>query len=175
LPRIKNMVGFRVGKLTVIEFIGIEKCNSEYGNRQLTKTMWKCKCDCGNEIVVARTNLRSSHTQSCGCLRVEIGKRLSQKQKEEILHLFFNVGISMKQISTQMKINQRTVRRFIEQERKVELTIEQIKEIKDQFFYQGISLHKIAQLMGMPFKTIRTCCNGPYKRWSEDDDFDPIY
>lgn len=31
------------------------------------RTMWLCRCDCGNEVVVESYNLRSGHTQSCGC------------------------------------------------------------------------------------------------------------
>lgn len=31
-------------------------------------TIWYCKCDCGNECEVSRTNLISNHTTSCGCL-----------------------------------------------------------------------------------------------------------
>ena len=30
---------------------------------------WKCKCDCGNEIIVDTRNLNSGHTRSCGCLQ----------------------------------------------------------------------------------------------------------
>ena len=29
---------------------------------------WLCKCDCGNEVAVSGSNLRTGHTQSCGCL-----------------------------------------------------------------------------------------------------------
>lgn len=32
------------------------------------KTMWRCKCDCGNEVIVSATHLKSGHTQSCGCI-----------------------------------------------------------------------------------------------------------
>jgi hypothetical protein len=35
-----------------------------------TKTFWKCKCDCGNETVVAIDHLKSGHTTSCGCLKL---------------------------------------------------------------------------------------------------------
>jgi len=31
--------------------------------------IWKCLCDCGNEIEVAYSSLVSSHTMSCGCKR----------------------------------------------------------------------------------------------------------
>lgn len=30
---------------------------------------WKCRCDCGNEIVVLENNLKRGNTKSCGCLQ----------------------------------------------------------------------------------------------------------
>lgn len=51
----------RFGRLTAIERCG------EIGSRSL----WRCKCDCGNETVVSISNLRNGHTSSCGCLMVE--------------------------------------------------------------------------------------------------------
>ena len=38
---------------------------------------WKCKCDCGKTTVVAQSNLRMGHTQSCGCLSVETSRKQS--------------------------------------------------------------------------------------------------
>lgn len=35
------------------------------------ETYWRCSCDCGNQIVVSRGNLKSGTTQSCGCLHKE--------------------------------------------------------------------------------------------------------
>lgn len=32
---------------------------------------WKCKCKCGNEVIVDTRNLKSGHTQSCGCKKLE--------------------------------------------------------------------------------------------------------
>lgn len=32
---------------------------------------WSCKCECGKETIVDGWNLRSGHTQSCGCLQRE--------------------------------------------------------------------------------------------------------
>lgn len=32
---------------------------------------WKCKCKCGKEIIVDTRNLKSGHTQSCGCKKLE--------------------------------------------------------------------------------------------------------
>jgi len=35
---------------------------------------WLCKCECGNQISVLSSNLRSGHTQSCGCERRSHGE-----------------------------------------------------------------------------------------------------
>lgn len=40
--------------------------------------MWQCVCDCGNTCVVSAPNLKSGHTQSCGCL---------QKHRTSVAHL----------------------------------------------------------------------------------------
>ncbi len=34
--------------------------------------MWLCRCDCGTEIEIAGSNLRSGNSASCGCLRREL-------------------------------------------------------------------------------------------------------
>ena len=34
--------------------------------------MWKCQCDCGNIINIRGDYLRTGHTQSCGCKKLEI-------------------------------------------------------------------------------------------------------
>ena len=51
----------RFGKLIAIERCG-EICS---------RSLWRCKCDCGNETVVSVSNLRNGHTKSCGCLIIE--------------------------------------------------------------------------------------------------------
>lgn len=51
--------GDRFGRLTTIKKKG--------WNRQQHATMWLCRCDCGNEIIVQNNNLLSGHTTSCGC------------------------------------------------------------------------------------------------------------
>ena len=56
-----NLIGHKFGRLAVTEFAGVK--NKHH--------LWNCVCDCGNITKVLRSNLRSGHTQSCGCLRVE--------------------------------------------------------------------------------------------------------
>ena len=48
----------RYGRLTVIR----------RAKNRGTRAMWYCLCNCGNHATVSGTNLRSGHTQSCGCL-----------------------------------------------------------------------------------------------------------
>jgi len=62
-----NMVGRKYGRLTVVERHG----SSERGHAR-----WLCRCDCGNEVVVDGSALRSGHTKSCGCFQRERVKEL---------------------------------------------------------------------------------------------------
>jgi hypothetical protein len=62
LRKAKDISGQRFGRLTAIS-----KAQRSTGG----KTMWECKCDCGNSTVVALSNLTGGKTQSCGCLRNE--------------------------------------------------------------------------------------------------------
>lgn len=48
------------GKLTVLQFHSISKSG---------RTLWECKCECGNKTLVAAGELRANKTKSCGCLR----------------------------------------------------------------------------------------------------------
>ena len=56
-----NLSGKRFGKLLVIDFASSENA--------IVK--WRCRCDCGQETLVRTVNLRSGHTTSCGCYRVD--------------------------------------------------------------------------------------------------------
>ena len=53
-----DMIGQRFCRLTVLNRAGSQ-------NHFAT---WRCRCDCGNEVVVRGNNLRSGNTSSCGCL-----------------------------------------------------------------------------------------------------------
>lgn len=69
MKRIAIPQGTRFGRLLV-----------NYESRpESNKRMLGCICDCGNELVVSLSNLRSGHTQSCGCKAVEVTKRRSTK------------------------------------------------------------------------------------------------
>lgn len=56
----KDINGQVYGKLTVLE--------SYFDKKPYTV---KCRCACGNEIILRRSDVLSGHTQSCGCLQIE--------------------------------------------------------------------------------------------------------
>ena len=45
--------------------------------------MWRCICDCGNEVVVSATNLKNDNTKSCGCFAIDNGVK---RGKESATH-----------------------------------------------------------------------------------------
>jgi len=60
-----NLTGQRFGKLTVVA--PAENING--------RTAWRCRCDCGQEVVVKTCHLRSGRTKSCNCTRSLIPPR----------------------------------------------------------------------------------------------------
>lgn len=56
--RLIDIFGRRFGRLLVVSHDAGE--------------MWRCQCDCGNELSCGSSNLRSGQTQSCGCLMREL-------------------------------------------------------------------------------------------------------
>lgn len=63
--QIKNLIGQKFGRLTVLEY---------KGNRK-----WLCRCDCGNEKIIGKSDLTSGKTKSCGCYHKEQCQKLNGK------------------------------------------------------------------------------------------------
>lgn len=55
---IKQMTGFRFGKLVVL---------GEHSRMNDGAVVWLCVCDCGKEKAIAGASLRAGRTKSCGC------------------------------------------------------------------------------------------------------------
>lgn len=62
--KVKDLTGMRFGRLTVLEFTGLNKS----GN-----TTFLCRCECGKEKIIVGHDLTRQRkpTRSCGCLRQE--------------------------------------------------------------------------------------------------------
>lgn len=58
--RTKDLTMQRFGKLVAVELL-------EQSNK-FNRRLYRCKCDCGNEVIVPSINLINGHTNSCGCL-----------------------------------------------------------------------------------------------------------
>lgn len=72
-----NLAGERYGKLLVLEEVPsiVEKSGQ-------IRTAWRCRCDCGNAVIVKTINLRAGDTQSCGCLFSKGEARIETLLKE---------------------------------------------------------------------------------------------
>jgi len=44
--------------------------------------VWRCRCDCGNDVDVYASNLIRGYTKSCGCLRSEAAKAVGERVRE---------------------------------------------------------------------------------------------
>lgn len=62
----QDMTGQRIGRLLVVECVV----------RQKKKTLWRCRCDCGAEVISSRSRLLERRIKSCGCY-VRIPNRLA--------------------------------------------------------------------------------------------------
>lgn len=61
---LEDLTNQKFGKLTVIEYAGSRRQRSS----------WKCKCDCGNIVIVNQMELKRGDALSCGCLRSSYGE-----------------------------------------------------------------------------------------------------
>ena len=73
MGKLIDLTGQRFGRLVALERVE----NAKDG-----KVQWKCKCDCGNEVIVKTNNLRSGNTKSCGCYAKD---RISETQSYNLI------------------------------------------------------------------------------------------
>ena len=64
-----SLIGNRYGKLTVTE----RAENNRFGH-----VCYKCKCDCGGEVIVDSTHLRNGNTNFCGCIKSKGEMKIQQ-------------------------------------------------------------------------------------------------
>ena len=67
--RLIDLCGQKIGFLTVL--------NREYSD--CDRTVWKCRCTCGNEILVDRKCLRKKLIRSCGCKSKQLREETTLK------------------------------------------------------------------------------------------------
>lgn len=57
--------GQKFARLTVLERVSSRRSG----------TLWKCRCDCGNEVIVLASSLKNGNTKSCGCYAKEVASK----------------------------------------------------------------------------------------------------
>lgn len=77
MPRKKDLIGLRFGRLVVIR---------ECGRTKNGAVLWLCKCDCGGELKVTSSALNFGSVQSCGCLRLDRCKEVCTKHGLNVSH-----------------------------------------------------------------------------------------
>lgn len=83
---LKKLYGQRFGRLTAIEPSGYTKSK---------RIKWRCRCDCGNETIIASDKLLSGHTQSCGCLVSDIlterNKASAKPRNQRLYRIYYGM------------------------------------------------------------------------------------
>lgn len=142
-----NLVDQKFNRLLVI---------SKTKNKR-NKTAYLCLCDCGNEIIVTLSDLKSNHTKSCGCLSVEVRKIQLQ-----------NLHISNKKYDSRILSARDVWRRY----KKEGLSFEDFYELSQkncfycdclpinnnngEFYYNG--LDRIDSSLGHTIDNVVSCC-----------------
>lgn len=85
--RFIDLTGKKFNMLTAIRIHSKDKYN--HAN-------WLCKCDCGNETIVAGSNLRSGQAVSCGCYKKERMGNLNKSHNLKYTRIY-NIWARMKQ------------------------------------------------------------------------------
>lgn len=63
------LIGTKVGRLTILE--NLHTVDSD------RRTLYRCICDCGNEVITSGKHIASGNTKSCGCLQKDITSKRS--------------------------------------------------------------------------------------------------
>lgn len=86
----ENMLGKSFGRLKVVSYKGLDESNK--------RALWKCECDCGNEVVVRKDSLKRGATKSCGCLNKEIQNSFAEKVTTHNLsrHRIYRIWVHMR-------------------------------------------------------------------------------
>ena len=66
MPGLKDLIGKKFGRLTVIE--RADDITHADGRKRVA---WSCLCDCGKTHIVQADVLQNGRTKSCGCIKAE--------------------------------------------------------------------------------------------------------
>ena len=87
MPKSIDITGEKYGLLTV-QFLQPERKNKQ--------KVWHCVCDCGNEIDVVQSALRSGNTKSCGCLQKKVVLQTAKNRIQDLTNQRFGKWLVLK-------------------------------------------------------------------------------
>ena len=79
----KDLTGQKFGRLTVIERAGSNKHK---------KALWRCVCECKNEVITTTSQLKSGKTKSCGCYSRDMSSQTNKKYNNYDLTNDYGIG-----------------------------------------------------------------------------------
>jgi hypothetical protein len=91
--RYENLTGQRFGRLVVVEECGISNKRNQ---------VWKCRCDCGNEIKTEAYRLKNGTTKSCGCLQKDKAKEMCEERASDLTGKQYGLLTVIKKMSNNM-------------------------------------------------------------------------
>ena len=97
--RFIDLTGQKFGELEVLSFNGYKEYfkNTTSGKTiTASRAAWKCKCSCGNEVVVDTTKLVTGWTKSCGCIKSFGEKCIIELLLKEGISFAHNKGYKLK-------------------------------------------------------------------------------
>ena len=85
-----DLTGQKINGILVLKKIGVNKRH---------KSIFLCKCFCGNEFICIGSNLKNGNTGSCGCLAKKVSRNNGLKNRKHNLTntRLFNIWHNMKQ------------------------------------------------------------------------------
>ena len=98
-----DMTGRVIGRLLVIE---------ECGRDSHGRTLWRCRCECGNEIIVRGDNLRKEHTTSCGCYQMERVAEAHTTHGESKTRLYYVWASMLKRVGATKGADEKSKRNY---------------------------------------------------------------
>lgn len=81
---IKDLTGLKFGLLFVVELVGTNNSRN---------SLWRVRCDCGDETQVSGSNLQRNHSKSCGCQKKKL---LSARRSVNVAMQRFGLLVAMR-------------------------------------------------------------------------------
>lgn len=93
--KLKDLKGVIINNIEFLEYKGMDKNN---------KSLWLCKCHCGNEWVTRGALIENGKTLSCGCLRKKERKHLKW---QDVITIGYEILDKNKKVNSNEKVKVR--------------------------------------------------------------------